>query len=185
MVSLVTVVHAGDRVGLNGFRIPVCIQVNEGSCLTLFHLLASHHSGGVFLCFLLISIPTRLGPISSAQAGFRKTGWSSSSSGEAKRGGLTLLRETEIWRRNARRKNGDRRAWLILSHQQHGAHVNWNHTQDAGGSMDPFSGRRRPNYSRSSAWISFGQLSPALCETSAHPPETASSTYSPAKRKRK
>lgn len=47
--------------------------------------------------------------------------------------------------------------------------------------MDALSGRRRPKHSRSSAWPVSGRLSPALCGTSAPPPGTASSTYSPVK----
>lgn len=46
--------------------------------------------------------------------------------------------------------------------------------------LQGFSGRRPPKHSRSSAaWTASGLISPTLCETSAPPPGTASSTYSP------
>lgn len=47
--------------------------------------------------------------------------------------------------------------------------------------MDALSGCHHPNRNRSSAWPVFERLSPDLCETSARPPEPASSTYSPVK----
>lgn len=66
----------------------------------------------------------------------------------------------------------------------HGAYTKYTHTQDEDDCMDVVSGCRHPKYNHSSAWLVFEQLSPGLCETSAHPPETALSTYSPVKHSR-
>lgn len=53
--------------------------------------------------------------------------------------------------------------------------------KDEDESLQGFNGHRPPKHSRSSAWTASELISPTLCETSAPPPGTASSTYSPGK----
>lgn len=113
--------------------------------------------------------------------GFRKTGLSHRAPTNQKWGEPDSA--AGEWNMKTQRKT-ENTDGLVLSRHWHGAYINQSHTRDGGGWEDVFSGRRPPKHNRSSAWISSEQPSPALCETSAHPPETASSTYSPARKQK-
>lgn len=133
---------------LNGFRIPVCIQLNEQSWEIIWY-----HSIW-WRVFTVTAADQRLFPVFFPALGnfplyrsafrranldwwgwFGKTGLSYRAPADRSESSPILLWLSEKWRCNVKRENMDVHALMFLPQHQQGAYVNWNHALDDGGSL--------------------------------------------------